>query len=97
MKRNVGHFLTLDDNVMLGITEILLAGDEMLNNIRTWLSPPDPSKNFNIALKSRYSDTGAWFVKGNTLSEWKASGPSSLLWINGKRQLPPCVDIFPRD
>ena len=81
---------------MRGITDTL-AGDELLNNIRTWLSPPDPWKNFNIALKSRHSDTGAWFVKGHTLSKWKASGPSSLLWINGKRQLLPCVDIFPRD
>jgi hypothetical protein len=59
-----------------------------------WLSPPDPWKNFNIARKSRHSETGAWFVKGNILSEWKGSGPSSLLWINGKRQLSLSAYIF---
>jgi hypothetical protein len=67
----------------------------LLSKIQNWLSPPDPWKNFNIARKSRHGDTGAWFVKGTTLTEWKASGPSSLLWINGKRQLLPSVDIFP--
>ena len=64
-----------------------MAGDGLLDNIQKWLSPPDPWKNFNIARESRHSETGAWFIKGNTLSEWKDSGPSSLLWINGKRQL----------
>ena len=40
-----------------------------------------------FARESRYKDTGAWFVNGATLFEWKESGPSSLLWIHGKRQL----------
>jgi hypothetical protein len=65
-----------------------------LDNIQKWLSPPDPWKNFNIARESRHSETGAWFLEGNTLSEWKDSGPSSLLWINGKRQLSPSAYIF---
>ena len=53
--------------------------------VKNWLSPPDPWKNYNIA---RHNDAGGWFVKGDTVSEWKNSRPSSLLWINGKRQLP---------
>jgi hypothetical protein len=65
-----------------------VAGDKLQNNIQRWLSPPDPWKNYNDALKSRLVNTGAWFTNGNTLSEWKTSGPSSLLWIHGKRQLP---------
>jgi len=65
-----------------------------LGNIRQWLSPPDPWKNFNIARESRHSETGVWFIKGNTHSEWKDSGPSSLLWINGKRQLSASAYIF---
>jgi hypothetical protein len=71
-----------------GSAEILLAGGELLCNLQGWLSPPDPWKNYHVARKSRHSETGAWFVKGNTLSEWKVSGPSSLLWINGKRRSP---------
>jgi len=58
----------------------------VLGDIRNWLSPLNPRKNYNTALESRHSKTGAWFVKGNTLSAWRASGPSSLLWIHGKRQ-----------
>jgi len=27
-----------------------------------------------------------WFLKGDTLSKWKESGPSSLLWVHGKCQ-----------
>ena len=65
-----------------------------MDNIQKWLSPPDPWKNFNIARESRHKETGAWFIKGNIISEWKDSGPSSLLWINGKRQLSPSAYIF---
>jgi hypothetical protein len=63
-----------------------LAGDQLQEDISRWLSPPDPRKNYNVARESRYGETGMWFVNSNTLSEWKASGPSSLLWVHGKRQ-----------
>ena len=33
--------------------------------------------------------TGEWFVNGSIFSEWKVAGQSSLLWIHGKRELPP--------
>jgi hypothetical protein len=66
-----------------------MSGDELQRDIRLWLSPPDPWKNYNAALKSRQCGTGAWFINGNMLSEWKATGRSSLLWIHGKRQLTP--------
>ena len=72
-----------------------LAGDKMQQDIRNWLSPPDPWKNHNLARRSQHSGTGTWFIRGNTLSEWKASGPSSLLWVLGKRQLPSSAYSFP--
>ena len=65
-----------------------LAGGRLLRDIRSWLCPPDPWKTHNIARASSYHGTGAWFINGNIFSEWKAYGPSSLLWIHGKRQLP---------
>jgi len=40
-----------------------------------------------MACASRHSGSGAWFVQGDTLSEWMSFGPSALLWIHGKRQL----------
>ena len=66
-----------------------LEGDKLQQDIHYWLSPPDPWKNHNVARELYHTGTAAWFVHGNTFSEWKSSGPSSLLWIHGKRQLLP--------
>ena len=71
-----------------------MAGDKLQDDIRSWFSPPDPWKNHNIARRTRHSGTADWFIQGETLSEWKLSGPSSLLWVHGKRELPTQVDIF---
>ena len=58
----------------------------MQQDIFRWLSPPDPWKNHRIACKSRHPESAAWFIQGNTFSEWKASEtPSSPLWVHGKR------------
>src|SRR6267142_3272816 len=83
---NVSHFLMLP--LLTGIAETL-AGDELQRCIQWWLSPPDSSKNYNIAHGSRHSGTGSWFIQGDTLSEWKESGRCSLLWIHGERKLSP--------
>jgi hypothetical protein len=61
-------------------------GDKVRRDVRNWLSPPDPWKNHSIVHKSRHSGSGTWWIKGDAYAEWKYSGPSSLLWINGKRQ-----------
>jgi hypothetical protein len=63
------------------------AGDKLQQDIRKWLSPPDPWKNYNIARKSQHRGTRAWFLQSPALADWKSSGPSSLLWLHGKRQL----------
>ena len=65
----------------------------MEQRILEWLSPPDPWKNHNIARKSRHRGSAAWFVQGNTFSNWKSSeAPGSLLWVHGKR---PCLVLKP--
>ena len=58
----------------------------MQQDVRQWLSPPDPWKNYNLARESRHTGTGTWWIHGDSYAEWKTSGPSSLLWIVGKRQ-----------
>jgi hypothetical protein len=65
-----------------------LAGAKLQEDIQSWLSPPDPSKNHNIACRLRHTGTATWFVQGDSFSKWKESrvGLSSLLWIHGKRQ-----------
>jgi hypothetical protein len=63
-----------------------MAGDQLQKAIRGRLSPPDPWKNHHIAHDSHHEATALWFIQGETFSEWKSSGPSSLLWIHGKRR-----------
>ncbi|KAF8465153.1 hypothetical protein DFH94DRAFT_360795 [Russula ochroleuca] len=58
--------------------------DKVRQDVRNWLSPPDPWKNHNVVHESRHSGTGTWLIQGDTYAEWKSSGSSSLLWINGK-------------
>jgi hypothetical protein len=67
-----------------------LAGYSLQQDIFRWLSPPDPWKNHHVACESRYGRSAAWFIQGNTFSEWKASDArSSFLWVHGKRPLMP--------
>ena len=63
-----------------------LTGDKLQQDVRQWLSPPDPWKNYNLGRESRHTGSGKWWIQGDSYAEWKSLGPSSLLWINGKRQ-----------
>jgi|SRR6267142_230490 len=60
-----------------------LIGDQLQEKIRNWLQQPDPSTNYNVAIRQRHDGTAAWFTKGSTFKEWKTTG--SLLWVHGKR------------
>jgi hypothetical protein len=65
-------------------------GESLQKDIFGWLSPPDPWKIHHAACISRHRGTAKWFIRGNTVSEWKASEvPGSLLWVHGKRMLIP--------
>ncbi|KAI9443873.1 hypothetical protein H4582DRAFT_1846239 [Lactarius indigo] len=59
-----------------------LKREKMLERLREWQSPSDPSTNHIIASDRQHDGTAEWFCKGNTFEEWKATG--SLLWIHGK-------------
>jgi hypothetical protein len=69
----------------MGALSATLTGDRLQQDVRNWLSPPDPWKNHNLARESRHGGTGTWWVEGDTYAEWKSSGARSLLWIHGKR------------
>jgi hypothetical protein len=72
-------------NIRLGILSSTLTGDKLQQDVRNWLSPPDPWKNHHLARESRHGGTGTWWVEGDTYAEWKFPGANSLLWIHGKR------------
>jgi hypothetical protein len=63
--------------------EMLLTGNQLREKLRGWLSPPDPSVNFNIAHGVHHKGSAAWFIQGSAFADWKESG--SLMWIYGKR------------
>jgi len=60
-----------------------VAGDQMQKDSKSWLCPPDPSKNYNIGCKTHRDGTATWFFRRSVFAEWNAKG--SLLWIHGKR------------
>jgi hypothetical protein len=52
------------------------------DKICAWLSPPDPSSNYNKAHKQRQAETGLWLLDSAKFKEWKAA-PASRLWLHG--------------
>jgi hypothetical protein len=66
---------------------IILTGNQLRQDLRKWLSPPDPSTNHNIACNTHHKGTATWFFEGRAYNEWKSTGSESLLWIHGKRAL----------
>jgi len=52
-------------------------------HVRSWLTPPDPSINHNIARNDYLEGTASWFLQSDSYKEWTTTG--SLLWIHGKR------------
>jgi hypothetical protein len=62
-----------------------LLGTQRRQDLRKWVSPPDPSTNHNIACGASHKQMAKWFFEGSKIKEWKSCG--SLLWIHGKRTL----------
>jgi hypothetical protein len=59
-----------------------MARDARVSKIHRWLSAPDPSVNYQKALKQRQHDTGLWFLKGERYASWKEDD-ASYLWLHG--------------
>jgi hypothetical protein len=50
--------------------------------IYRWLSPSDPSTNFNKALQQRQEGTGLWLLQSSPFAKWH-SQQNSFLWLHG--------------
>jgi hypothetical protein len=61
-------------------------GNQLRQELPTWLSPSDPSINHNIACGAHHKRNAEWFFQGSIFREWKSTG--SLLWLYGKRMIP---------
>jgi Cdc6-like AAA superfamily ATPase len=55
---------------------------DQFEEIYRWLSPSDPSTNYNRALQQRFEGTGRWFVESKVFTSFKA-GQLPFLWLNG--------------
>ncbi|KAI0297634.1 hypothetical protein BC826DRAFT_951451 [Russula brevipes] len=56
--------------------------EQFRQDLRKWLSPPDPSTSHNAARRAQHEGTTTWFFQGCTYNQWKST--ASLLWIYGK-------------
>jgi hypothetical protein len=61
----------------------VIVENQSRENLRKWLSPPDPSTNHNAVRAAHHEGSAKWFLQGNVFNDWKSTG--SLLWIHGKR------------
>ncbi|KAI9432171.1 hypothetical protein H4582DRAFT_1821453, partial [Lactarius indigo] len=62
-----------------------LTGNQLRRDLRNWISPPDPSINYNTACGAHHEGTAAWLTRGDAFNRWRADG--CLLWVHGKRTL----------
>ncbi|KAF8495913.1 hypothetical protein F5888DRAFT_1924915 [Russula emetica] len=58
--------------------------NQLRQDLRRWLSPPDPSTNHNIACNAHHEGTATWFFRGSIYQDWKSTSSEPLLWIYGK-------------
>jgi Cdc6-like AAA superfamily ATPase len=59
-----------------------LALEQRRTELHRWLSPPEPSTNYNKALQQRQEGTGSWFLQSEAFAAWK-SQRNSFLWLYG--------------
>ncbi|KAH8171120.1 ankyrin repeats (3 copies) domain-containing protein [Sarocladium implicatum] len=59
------------------------ASRDQIKLARDWLSPPDPSIDFNKALRLRHRGSGQWFLDSQLYQSWK-SRAGSFLWLHAR-------------
>ena len=60
----------------------IIVGERILHDLQGWLTPPDPSTNYNIACSAQHERTSVWVFNEAIYKEWESTG--SLFWIHGK-------------
>ncbi|KAI0287860.1 hypothetical protein BC826DRAFT_971919 [Russula brevipes] len=55
---------------------------QLRQDLENWLSPPDPTINYNIASDAHHQGTAKWFTNSILFEDWNASG--CFMWIHGK-------------
>lgn len=72
------HSTAQDTNIIVKDSRI----EHQQDKINNWLSPPDPSINYNKALLQRHEGSGQWFLQSAAYSAWRKER-NSFLWLHG--------------
>ncbi|KAI9434703.1 hypothetical protein H4582DRAFT_1881751, partial [Lactarius indigo] len=56
--------------------------NQLRRDLRNWISPPDPSINYNTACGAHHEGTATWLTRGDAFKGWRTDG--CLLWVHGK-------------
>lgn len=65
-----------------------LRPSEKRHKIHLWLAGPDPSSNYNSALKKRHRGTGSWLIENDAFRDCKQDpGHDSIICLYG---IPDC-------
>ncbi|RYO92150.1 hypothetical protein DL762_001808 [Monosporascus cannonballus] len=85
LMESIAHTVEETKTIAMNINDGLgqIASRKRQNDMRRWLSPPDPSTNYNRARKLRHENSGQWFLQSPAYSSWKRER-NSFLWLNGK-------------
>jgi Cdc6-like AAA superfamily ATPase len=59
-----------------------LSLEQRRDKIDRWLSPSDPSTNYNKALEQRQKGTGQWLLRSSAFQKWQTDR-QSFLWLHG--------------
>ncbi|KAF4546475.1 Ankyrin repeat protein [Lasiodiplodia theobromae] len=90
-EKRLSEILSTFEEKLNGISIATQETNDVVNNshvehhrgkINAWLSPPDPSTNYNKALKQRHEGSGRWFLQRPEYSDWKTER-NSFLWLHG--------------
>jgi Cdc6-like AAA superfamily ATPase len=60
-----------------------LALEQRRTERHRWLSPPEPSTNYNKAQQQHQEGTGTWFLQSDEFATWKLE-KNSFLWLHGR-------------
>jgi hypothetical protein len=70
-----------DTSELVQCNRVLLQSGRV-QQIKTWLLPPDPSTDYRNTLRNRFDGSGRWFFESKEFERW-AAAPNSCLWLHG--------------
>lgn len=77
-------YLTISKDVKEMVTQTKKLTQSTLDAcIKAWLSPPDPSTNYNAASAKHLDGTGSWFMKSEEFLSWRTTPGPRALWLYG--------------